>query len=126
MVPQYTILQPCCFYPRSFNFTALPCLTTHLLLSILSRRTKMKHGKIRKKRNPSWGDLGGTSTRSVPECIKLKMYDSHIFFPKSVLVQLVKARVYYCQYCRYFILKTTQPNQLTKSPTVSTRVLCSR
>ena len=27
-----------------------------------------------------WGALGGTSTRSVSQCIKMKKYDSHVFY----------------------------------------------
>ena len=30
-----------------------------------------------------WGDLGGTSRRSGPESITLKMYNSHIFLIKK-------------------------------------------
>ena len=49
----------------------------------------------------------------------MKKYNSRIFLFKKHSLQLVKVHAYYCQYCRYFILKTTHPNHLTKNTTVN-------
>ena len=71
-------------------------------------------------------DLTGTSGLLGPNTIKLKMYNLHILYSKSVLVQLVKARVYYVQQLCNFNLKITKPNPSTKTTTISTRIMCSQ
>ena len=62
----------------------------------------------------SRGVLGGTSRGLCSQSIKLKSTTCIFFYSKSVPVQLEKACVY-GQNCSNFILKTTQPNQLTKN-----------
>ena len=58
------------------------------------------------------------------QCIKFRMYNSHIFYFKNVLIQLVKALVYVQKLSRYNF-KITQQNPLMKNTTLSTRILWS-